>query len=321
MQRRGVFKFGAGLTALGATVGAGTGCALVDTVPLEPDPVYDAAGAADRIRRIFEAESTRAGGTWQAKITLLDGAERTAAVDTDSGARRTAASVNKLGIAVAVLDKVDRGELALDDRITLDPDLVIEGSGLYFHQTAYGDELTVANVLVTLLMPSDNTAVRLCGLLCAPEEVNRTLEAKGFTDTRVVPSDSDPNRMGLGETTPAETTDLLVRLAGGDLLSQAAGGFLLGILRGLSGYHDGFRRNMSSAERSRIALKYGADGPTRNESGLVFGDDGAPVLVYSLMAQLDGHHDDYGATHPAVQAHAAMGRRILDVLDRIEPSA
>ncbi len=323
MERRGVIRIGAGLTAGGAII-VGTAAASAENQPpaqAEQDTL-NARELAGRIKDIYEAESERAGGTWQAEITVLDGDDPPIpAVDADSGSVQTAASMNKLAIALGVLDKVDRGEAALDDRITLDQDIILGGSGLYFHQAAFGDELTVANILVALLLVSDNTAVRLCGLVCPPAEINQTLEAKGFTDTRVIPSEDNPDRMWLGDTTAHELNDLLHRLALGELLSETGTGAMLGILRGLSGYHDGFRRNMSSAQRSRIAMKYGADGPDRNEAGVVYTADGAPAVVYAFTTQTEGHEDDYGATHPAVEAKAAMGRQIIDALDRTELAA
>lgn len=97
--------------------------------------------------------------------------------------------------------------------------------------------------------------------------------------------------------------------------TAASTSFLLNVLKGLSGYHDGFRRNMSSVERSRIAMKYGADDANRNEAGVVYNAAGAPALVYAFMSQFDDHWGDYGATHPAVQAHAAMGRKMLDIVN------
>ncbi|GAA2265557.1 serine hydrolase [Glycomyces scopariae] len=310
MQRRDVVRLGAGLTAA-----AGTVLGTAGTAHAETETATDARSAARAIKRIWDRQTENAGGTWQGTVTLVDGDTLVTAVDQASTSVQTAASMNKLGIALAVLDKIDRGELALDDRITLTPEIILTGSGFYFHQTAYGDEITVANVLVAMLLVSDNTSVRLCGLVCPPAEINETLAAKGFTDTRVEPNPANPNRMWLGDTTTAESADMLLRLARGELLSASSTRFLLGVLSGLSGYHDGFRREMSSAERSRIAMKYGADDANRNESGVVFGTDGAPVLVYSFMSQFEDHWDDYGATHPAVQAHARMGRKFLDLAD------
>lgn len=309
MQRRDAIKLGAGITAAGAVLGTAT-AAHAEQASAQ------VVSTATKIKRVFDTETAKAGGTWQGTVTLLDGAAApVVAVDHNATSVQTAASTNKLGIALGVLDKIDRGELALDDRVTLTEDIILTGSGFYFHQTAYGDEITVANVLVAMLLTSDNTSVRLCGLVCPPAEINEVLEAKGFTDTRVVPNPANPSRMWLGDTTTAETNDLLHRLAKGELLSTGGTRFLLNVLKGLSGYHDGFRRNMSSVERSRIAMKYGADDASRNEAGVVYNAAGAPALVYAFMSQFDDHWGNYGATHPAVQAHAAMGRKMLDIVD------
>jgi len=308
MQRRDVVKLGAAVTAAGAVLGTGS-AAHAETSATQ------AATTADLIKAVFDAESAKAGGTWQAKVTLLNGGQTITAVDKNSASVQTAASINKLGIALGVLDKIDRGELALDDRITLTSDIILTGSGFYFHQTAYGDEITVANVLVAMLLTSDNTSVRLCGLVCPPAEINEVLAAKGFEDTRVIPNPANPARMWLGDTTTAETNELLHRLALGELLSVNSTRFFLNVLKGLSGYHDGFRRTMSSAERARIAMKYGADDATRSESGVVYNTAGAPVMVYSFMNQSDANWGNYGATHPVVQAHAVMGRKMLDIVN------
>jgi beta-lactamase class A len=164
---------------------------------------------------------------------------------------------------------------------------------------------------------SDNTAVRLCGLVCPAAEINSILAAKGFVQTRVEPV-ANPNRFFLGVTTPREITDLLFRLANKTLLSVSSCNFMLGILRGLSGYHDGVRRSMSSAERSRVATKYGADfdqtGASRHEVGIMFGTDGAPVLLYGFFADQLGDIDNYGATQPAVEAHAVLGRAMMNAV-------
>jgi beta-lactamase class A len=226
-------------------------------------------------------------------------------------------SVQKLAVAVAVLDKVDRGRLDLGHKVDLTADVIAGGSGTYRLNTVWGDRITIANVLVAMLLVSDNTAVRLCGSLCPTAELNDILAAKGFLDTRVEPG-SGPDRFFLGTTTPRETQDLLRRLADRTLLSARSCTFLLSILRAKDGYHDGIRRAMSSRERGRVATKYGADfnslGASRHEAGLMFGADGAAALVYGFFAEGLPDLSNYGATHPAVEAHAVLGRALFDAM-------
>jgi beta-lactamase class A len=272
------------------------------------------------IRRVYRQQKARAGGVWHAHIAALDatGVLRPV-VDDDADHVTQGYSVQKLAVATAVMDKIDRGELRLDQKLDLNADIILGGSGLYFLQTVWGDDVTVANFLTAMLLVSDNTAVRMCGRVVPALEINEILAAKGFVHTRVEPV-ANPNRFFLGVTTPRETHDLLWRLANKTLLSPKSCDFLLGITRWINGYHDGIRRNMSSDERSRVATKYGADfdelGAARHEAGIMFGADGAPVLTYALFADSLGDLDNYGATHPAVQAHSVLGRTMFDAISR-----
>ena len=233
-------------------------------------------------------------------------------------------SVQKLAVATAVMGKVDRGLLTLGQRVRLSSDIILGGSGIYHLHGVWGDDITIANFLTAMLVMSDNTAVRLCGLVAPALEINDILAAKGFVKTRVEPV-ANPNRFFLGVTTPREMHSLLWRLAGKTLLSPSSCDFLLSVLRWINGYHDGVRRTMSSAERSRIATKYGADfntaGATRNEAGIMSGTDGVPKLTYALFANGLSQSDNYGATHPAVEAHAKLGRTMLDALPATSATA
>ncbi|WFE26578.1 serine hydrolase [Solwaraspora sp. WMMD791] len=272
----------------------------------------------ERIRRSYARQRRRAGGRWCALVSRTSAAGDWAPVLTDDADRvMPGYSVQKLAVAVAVLDKVDRGLLRLDDRLDLAAPDILGGSGIYHLHGVWGDAVTVANVLTAMLLVSDNTAVRLCGRVAAAREINEILAAKGFARTRVEPV-ADPHRFLLGVTTPRETHDLLTGLAGRTLLRDGSCRFLLRVLRGAAGYHDGVRRAMSSAERARVATKHGADvdaaGAARHEVGIMVDTDGAPALAYAFFADGLDDPDNYGATHPAVEAHAVLGRVMLDAV-------
>jgi beta-lactamase class A len=262
------------------------------------------------LRRAYTAHTRRAGGRWHARISVRG----EVVVREDDERAVTAYSIQKLAVATALLDKVDRGELGLGDMIRVEERDVLGGSGLYHLQPVWGDQLTVAGVLTALLLVSDNTAVRLCGRLVPAAEINEILAAKGFARTRVEPV-ADPARFRLGDTTAAETHDLLARLAAGTLLRAETGGFMLRVLLAAGGYQDGVRHDLSSAQRARVATKHGADHEdgraARHEAGVVFDADRRPAVVYSLFAEDLGDAGDYGPTHPAARAHAAMGRAML----------
>lgn len=90
-------------------------------------------------------------------------------------------SVSKLWVALGLLDRVDRGELTLEDTVRIRPDELS-----VFHQpiagrVREGDVFTLAELLVSQLADSDNAAndkmMRLAG---GPERVRETLLAKGL---------------------------------------------------------------------------------------------------------------------------------------------
>jgi beta-lactamase class A len=331
---------GAGATlAAGAAVAVSAGPAAA--APAQPAPgtgrnlVEPAQGAGtpravdpngpNRIRNVYNTRKAKAGGNWHSHIALLNAdGTKTEVVADDADYVIHGYSVQKLYVAMCVLDKIDRGglvggvPLTLDKKETLTAGIIAPGSGIYhLHQGAYGDSITVANFLTAMLLVSDNTSVRLSGLQVPAAEINEILAAKGFVKTRVEPV-ANPNRFFLGVTTPRETHDMLTRLVNGTLLSPASTTFFLRVLRWINGYHDGVRRDMSSNERAQVAMKYGADfntlGGSRHEAGVIFGADDSPALTYAMFTDAHPDQSNYGATHPVVQAHSVIGRVMFDTV-------
>jgi beta-lactamase class A len=312
LHRRAALGLGAAAAA-GAVLGAGaTVPAAATSAPTTPH------GARGQVRRVYRRESARAGGVWNSYVTVADPAGTLdPAVDDGSDVLVQAYSVNKLAVATAVLDKIDRGLLALDQRVDVTAEIVsAEGDGIFRLDRAYPSSITLGHVLAALLSVSDDTAVRLCGLVCTSQEVNDIMAAKGFPRTRVQPT-ANPHRYFLGKTTPREMHDLLQALVNGMLLSASSSDHLLGVVRSPIAFTDGIRRTMSSDERLRVGTKAGWFADGRNEAGIMFDPGGMPVLTYSVFAHGQAHPEDFGATHPAVQARAVMGRRFLDAVDRL----
>jgi beta-lactamase class A len=272
----------------------------------------------DRVRRVYRRERDGAGGDWRAYVAVArPGGGWDALLDDGADRVTYGYSVQKLAVAVAVLDRVDRGGLRLDARLRLGAEHLLGGAGIYHLQPALGDRLTLANVLAAMLLVSDNTAVRLCGEVVPGPEINEILAGKGLARTRVEPT-ADPRRFWLGVTTARETAGLLRGLAERTLLAPGSCDFVLRVAGAAGGYCDGVRRDMSSAERARVATKAGADfderGAARHEAGVILDRAGAPALVYAFLADALGDVDNYGGTHPAVRAHAALGRALLDAV-------
>ena len=272
---------------------------------------------------MYAREVARAEGTWSSLITVGE----TTVVEEGADTVVEAYSVNKLAVAAAVLDKIDRGLLTLDQRVDVTADIVIQDTdGIFALDRAYPSSITLGHAMANLLTVSDNTAVRLCGLVCPALELNEILRGKGFVHTQVVPV-SNPNRFFLGQTTPRETHTLLTRLAAGDLLSPTSTDYLLNTIRSMAAFSDGIRLNLTTPERLRVATKAGWFNAGRNEAGIVFTADGRPGAVYSLFANGPFAGDaavndaDFGAPHPAMRARQALGRALLDAVDAAPTTA
>ncbi|MVU81224.1 serine hydrolase [Nocardia sp. ET3-3] len=267
----------------------------------------------------YRATTKLAGGRWHCLVTDLASGKPAPVVEEDADFVIEGASVQKLAIMTAVMSEVDAGRLRMSDTTTLDADMVAEGSGLYLNQAAFGDQLTIANLLTTMLQVSDNTAVRLMSRFVSGDQINETLDRLGFQQTRVVPVAGE-SRFYLGYTTPRENNDLLYRLASGTLLSKQSTQDVLRIMTWSAvGYTDGVRRNMSSEERARFATKHGASEDKRHDTGIMFDAAGAPLVVYSFFADQAPDADNYGATNPIVEAHATLGRSLLDTYTHLSP--
>lgn len=319
MSRRETLGLASVLTATVA-FGASQAVGSADAQASRPPAAPTNPGAARRqISRAYRKHSQRAGGTWSSCVTVPDAdGGQLAAVEENVDEKVEAYSVNKIAVAAAVLDKVDRGLLTLTQRVDVTADIIVTtGDGIFRLDGAYPSSVTVGHALAALLTISDDTAVRLCGLVCPAAELNEILRGKGFVHTQVVPV-ANPNRFFLGTTTPRETQQLLDKLVAGTLVSAASTTFVLDALRAPIAFTDGIRRVMSSAERLRIATKAGWFADGRNEAGIMFDDAGLPILTYALFARGQDDADNFGATHPVVQARSEMGRAFLDAVSPLD---
>ncbi|GAA4902134.1 beta-lactamase class A [Stackebrandtia albiflava] len=312
LNRRTVLGLGVGAAAAAAS-GLIATPAQAEEAGADVTAAESAVAACDSIAWSYQRHSGRAGGKWNAHIsTVSPDGTRHLAVSHGSDEVLQALSVNKVPVAVAVLDKVDRGLISLDQQVEVSAAIIIpDGDGMFRLDGAYPSMVTVGHALAALLTISDDTAVRLSGLVAPALEINEILVAKGFPNTQVEPV-ANPNRFYLGTSTPREMHDLFNALVAGELLSAGSTEYLLNLLRSPIAFTDGVRRNMSSDERARVATKAGWLNDERHEAGIMFDSAGAPVLTYSLFASGQGQPGNYGATHPAVEARARMGRDFFD---------
>ena len=96
------------------------------------------------------------------------------------------ASTFKVAVAGAILGKVDRGELALDQLIRVDPNMVVESGGIAATFRHPGVSVSVKNLLELMMTVSDNTATDvLTKVAGGPAAVTGWVRAQGVEGLRI----------------------------------------------------------------------------------------------------------------------------------------
>lgn len=125
----------------------------------------------------------------------FDGKAGLMAIDLDTGQRITfrendafpMASVCKVPVAIALLQRVDRGELSLADKVTLGPDDFHAGASVIAHE-AKGEPitLTLGRLVTHMVRDSDNSAVDyVLAHYVSPKEVTKALRDIGVRNVDV----------------------------------------------------------------------------------------------------------------------------------------
>ena len=201
-------------------------------------------------------------------------------IDLESGARISrrgdetfpTASLIKVAILVTVYDLVAKGQLSLDDPITLLKIDQVPGSGVlqFLHN---GTVLTVRDAAWLMCIVSDNTATNLLLDRIIIRRVWAKMDSLGLSHTRVhsksflrissVAMDSSA-KYGLGVTTPNEMAHLFELLAQGKAVNPAADSAMLDILE-----HNGQDMMLQRyAGGARAAHKDGETDQVRSECTL-----------------------------------------------------
>ena len=181
------------------------------------------------------------------------------------------ASLIKVGILVTLYDLVEKGEIALDDRIRVLRVDKVPGSGMLQHLHD-GIEITIGDAAWLMITISDNTATNLLLDKVAMRRVWTKMEALGLPRTKVhsrsfqrftsVAMDSSV-KYGLGVTTPNEMARLFELLADGKAVSPVADSLMLRMLE-----HNTNDQLLARFGGGRLAHKDGAGDQIRTNCGL-----------------------------------------------------
>ncbi len=218
------------------------------------------------------------------------------------------ASTIKIPILVTLLDRAEKGELDLQERIALTPEVLVPGSGVLTYLEGPLD-LSVLDIAQLMIMVSDNTATNLCIDWAGMDATNALMGSLGLSQTRIRRKMQDHESVARNEenvSTPAEAVGLMRALYEGRP-SSAVAEQALAILKkpnrgpierameagvAVSNKPGGMERVRCDAgivwlQRHPYALalmsKFGMENPYRQENRLV----AAVQLIHEYMVAID----------------------------------
>jgi len=143
-----------------------------------------------------------------------------------------AASVIKVPIMASVYSAVERGDLTLTDLIILDEKDYVGGSGVIQHFTP-GSSLPLQDIIMLMIIQSDNTATNLLIDLVGLENIKNTMKEAGmvystFFNKLML---SKPNPKGANRIAPVDIGLLLHGMATGKLVSGKASSQMVDVMK------------------------------------------------------------------------------------------
>jgi len=135
------------------------------------------------------------------------------------------ASMIKVPIMCGVFDKIEKGEMKYHDNLVYRDSLLYAGEDI-LGSFKDGEKIQLSKVQMLSITTSDNTASLWLQKLVGGENINKWLEANGFSSTRVnsrTPGrEGDQRKYGWGQTTPREMATLVKMIHQGTAISPAA---------------------------------------------------------------------------------------------------
>jgi beta-lactamase class A len=230
------------------------------------------------------------------------------------------ASLIKVAILVTLLDEVQHGRMALDERVSLIARDRVGGSGVLKH-LGPGLEPSLADLAWLMITLSDNTATNVLLDKLDIATVGAKMEALGLPRSKVhsktfrratsIAPDSSA-RYGFGVTTPDETTTLFALLHQGRAVSPALDSVAI---RMLFGNQDANMMTRWLPDGTDVAHKTGSVNESRNDCGIMV----TPAAPIALCVMTRENEDTtYRVDSPA---HLVIARIAREVFRHYNPEA
>lgn len=134
-------------------------------------------------------------------------------------------SAIKIPVLIELFRRADRGELKLSDRLPVQRNNQVGGSGLLQYFSDGGSELSLHDLAIAMVVLSDNSATNVLIDRLGMEQVSRTMAEMGAGRTKLQRKMIRPEESARGNenlSTPMEAADLMARIARCDLPVSAA---------------------------------------------------------------------------------------------------
>lgn len=234
------------------------------------------------------------------------------------------ASVIKLPILVEAMQQVKSGTHSLADKVTLQKDDIVQGSGiLQFFDTPL--VITLKDALTFMIIESDNTATNLVIDQVGIKNVNERITKMGLKDTylykkvfkpAVGPMPLDQKKFGLGKTTALEMAKVMESIVDCDLHDQRLCDAMLYMLRNQQ-YRNLVPHYIESSDTSEglslIANKTGSLDAVRNDVAVVYSKNG-PIVISAFTYDNDDKSWTNDNAAELLVAHIAK-----DIMDAWSP--
>jgi beta-lactamase class A len=230
------------------------------------------------------------------------------------------ASTFKFPLLVELFAQAEAGALDLDERVPLQADDQVGGSGV-LRDLLPGLKPTLRDLAMLMIVVSDNSATNmLLDRVSGPPAVTAAMQALGLpsivVNRRLIFSGAP--RGPVAEAAPQDLMGLAAMLAGGSLVSSEASRQMRAIMA-RQHHHDQFPRYLAllpyAADNEQPRLlralnKTGSNGGLRADVGLVQVGD-ADLIAFSVVCDT-GPDETYRSEHPAAVINGLVGRVLLE---------
>lgn len=194
-----------------------------------------------------------------------------------------AASVIKLFVAAEVFRQAEEGKLSLKDTLTLKKEDRVGGCGAIGYMTP-GLKVTIEDLVILMLIISDNTATNMLIDLAGEEAINDMIASLGLTGTRLNRKlfDAEKASQGIQNYITAKDCGIfLEKLCLGEVVSRKVSERMLEILSDQQINHKIPYYLGDQGEMPRICHKTGEDDGITHDAAIIYGKEPYILVVVS----------------------------------------